>query len=120
MNELKGSYKALFEHVHSKLCQCYDLGVEVPVEMFCFLDVMLHGAKKYAPNNWLEEDGAKSNHKDMHSSLLRHAAASFGGTDIDKDSGFYHLQNAATRALMLYTRKKRGIVHVDDKKGVRL
>ena len=39
----------------------------------------------------------------------------FRSARIDNESGLYHLQHLAYRALMEYTRLSRGIVHENDK-----
>ncbi len=84
-------------------------GIDIPPEMFDFIEVMIHGAKKYEPNNWLKLDGINSDHKSMHASMFRHIASSSSGIRIDSDSGLDHLLNAACRCLMMYTRIKRGL-----------
>lgn len=89
-------------------------GHEVPEEFFDFLDIIDIGAKKYAPNNWLEPDGMRSSHKDMHDSIFHHIAESYSGFREDQQSGKDPLLHAACRILMLYTRKKRGIKHSND------
>ena len=82
------------------------------------MDVLLvleHGAKKYAKDNWLEPDGHRSSHKEMHDSMFHHLAESFSGVKEDKDTGLHPLLHLATRALMSYTRYRRGIIHPKDK-----
>lgn len=81
-----------------------------------FLDVMMFGAEKYEMDGWLKHDGKSSDHKSMHSSIMRHVALSFANVRIDDESGLDHLLHVITRATMLYTRMKRGIVHPLDKK----
>ena len=89
----------------------------IPHEFFDFLKIVAMGAKKYAMNNWLEPNGKKSSEKDMHDSMGHHWAESMviGKEAIDKDSKLDPLLHLACRALMLYTRRQRGIVHEEDK-----
>lgn len=97
-------------HADSAIHQrAYDLGVEVPPEMFEFIEVMILGAKKYAPNNWLLPNGTNSDHRSMHASLFRHAAESSCGNREDKETGLDPLLHVACRALMMYTKVKRGL-----------
>ena len=83
-------------------------------EFYDILKVLEMGAKKHGRHNWLEPGGAKSSHTDMHASLFRHIAHSSCKTGVDDESGEDHLLHAATRALMAYTRKKRGLDHEED------
>ncbi len=92
-----------------KIEECQKLGIEIPDEFFDFLDILILGAKKYDANNWLEPEGNKSSHKDMHASLFRHVAESSSGKTEDAESGLHPLLHATTRCLMHYTRQKRGI-----------
>jgi hypothetical protein len=81
-----------------------------------FLDVfkvLIEGEKKHKPLGWLEPDGAKTSRLDQFASLNRHCAKYFIGEELD-ESGLPHELHIACRALMSYTRKKRGIVHPDD------
>lgn len=90
------------------------LEIDVPPEMLDFLQVMIMGAKKHGANNWLDADGKKSSHKDMHASMFRHLAASSAGVRTDEESGMDHLLHLMTRAGMYYTRLKRGLIHSAD------
>jgi hypothetical protein len=89
-------------------------------EMMDFILVLEMGAKKYEIDGWLKPDGAGSSEKEMHASMFRHLAKSLasGGANprlvVDAESGLDHLLHVATRALMLYTRRKRGIVNTSD------
>lgn len=91
-------------------------GVEIPEEMLDFLKVLEMGAKKYDNLNWLEPNGQKSSFKDMHASMFRHLANSQAGVRLDHESGLDHLLHLTTRALMMYVRLKRGIVHDSENK----
>lgn len=86
----------------------------IPSEMDNWKDILESGAAKHGANNWLDKDGNKSSHKDMHDSMFHHLAESFVGNTKDKDSGFHPLLHLATRALMCYTRQMRNLVHSDD------
>lgn len=98
-----------------KIDEIESLGCEVPDEFFDFLDIVLMGARKYAPNNWLKPDGKRSSHKENHDSMFHHLAESYSGLKVDKESGQNPKLHLATRVLMGYTREKRGIIHPDDK-----
>ena len=76
--------------------------------------VLEMGAKKHGAKNWLEPNGSKSSHKDMHASMFRHLAESSVGKTKDDESGLHPLLHLATRALMVYTRQQRGITHEED------
>lgn len=78
------------------------------------IQVLEFGATKYEPNNWLQPDGAKSSHKDMCASIFRHAAEVYAGRTEDGETGLHPALHLAVRALMLYTRYKRGIIHPAD------
>ncbi len=78
-------------------------------EFLHFLQVLELGAEKYGKYSWLSRDGPKTNHKDMHASMFRHLAESYAGKRADDETGLDPLLHLASRALMLYTRLKRGI-----------
>ena len=88
--------------------------LEIPPEMMDWKHVMEMGAAKHGANNWLNPSGSKSSHKDMHDSMFHHLAESFSNQRIDVESGLDPLLHLATRALMQYTRIKRGLIHSDD------
>lgn len=79
-----------------------------------YLAVVEMGAKKYKLDGWLDDDGAGTSLKEMHASMFRHLANSCAGNRLDSESGLDHLLHLATRALMLYTRIKRGIHNPKD------
>jgi hypothetical protein len=99
-----------------KLKKMQELGAEVPVEMFDFLDVIINGAKKYQPNNWLSPFGVTMAHDANHDSMFHHLAESFSGVEKDKDSGMDPRLHLACRALMSYTRDKLDIPRWYSKK----
>lgn len=78
-------------------------------EFLDFLKVLEFGAKKHGNYNWLDSKGTKSSHKDMHASMFRHLADSSAGIREDAETGLDPLLHLASRALMMYTRLKRGI-----------
>lgn len=94
-----------------------DVPITIAPEMLEFTKVLQNSAnkKKYPADNWLQEDGINSDHKAMHDSMFHHLAKSFSNQRIDNDSGLDHLLHLAMRALMLYTRISRKIVHPKDK-----
>lgn len=83
-------------------------------EFYDFLKVLAMGAKKHGNKNWLNADGKKSSHKDMHASMFRHLAQSFANQRLDTESGLDHLLHLASRSLMCYTLIKRRITHKED------
>ncbi len=91
-----------------------NLQLDVPAEMMDFIKVMEKGAEKYEANNWLLPNGHCASHRDMHASMFRHLADSHAGNRTDADSGLDPLLHLAARALMVYTRYKKGIYHSDD------
>lgn len=78
-------------------------------EFLDFLQVLEFGAKKHGDYNWLRPDGKKSSHEDMHASMFRHLAESSAGHRADAETGLDPLLHLASRALMMYTRLKRGV-----------
>lgn len=98
--------------VTDALSELYELPKEaITPEMFDFLKIVSNGAKKYALNNWLDPNGVKCSESDMHNSMFHHLAESYSGFRDDEDSGLDPLLHLACRALMLYTRRQRGIKH---------
>jgi len=87
-------------------------------EFYDFLTVVEFGARKHdkpgGDANWASPNGSKSSHKDMHASMFRHLAESSSGVREDKETGIDPLLHLATRALMMYTRIKRGLIHEED------
>ena len=83
--------------------------------MFEFIDTMVFGSGKHAPNNWLDPNGIKTSHRDMHASLFRHTAQSSCGVTTDHESGKHPILHAMCRAGMYYTRWKRGLVTQEKK-----
>lgn len=88
--------------------------VIIPEEFNDYLEVMAMGAKKHGANNWLDDDGSKSSRTQMFDSLFHHIADAYAGIDEDEESGLHPLLHAISRAKMIYTREKRGIVHKED------
>jgi hypothetical protein len=86
----------------------------IPPELYDIMKVYEMGARKHGANSYLEPDGPKSSHKDMHASMFRHLAESSAGEVIDYESGLHPLLHLAARAIMAYTRYERDIVHSDD------
>jgi hypothetical protein len=86
----------------------------IPPEFFDFLKILRSGAEKHGPNNWLELNGRKSSHKEMHDSMFHHLSNSYAKIRIDGESGLDHLLHLQVRAAMMYTRIVRGITHSED------
>jgi hypothetical protein len=84
--------------------------------MFDFMDILVMGAAKYDLNNWLSTNGRKCSEKEMHDSMFHHLAESQvdGRHARDFESRKDPLLHLACRALMLYTRRKRNIIHQFD------
>jgi len=105
------------EIVQNILGEIYDLPPEaIKPEFFDFLEIVSLGAKKYAMDNWLEEDGKRSSEKEMHDSMFHHLAESFvgGATALDSESKKDPLLHLQCRAAMLHTRRFRNITHLRD------
>lgn len=116
------------EALQSKLQELFSLGIDIPEELFDFLDILITGAQKYGANNWLEKNGSKTSHKDMHASLFRHVAESSSNppsllpdgeamTVVDYESRKHPLLHAMIRCGMIYTRQKRNIWNDSDDLG---
>ena len=71
-------------------------------------EVIKQGARKHGAGSWREKDNPSLQHKANSDSMFHHLAEHFNGVDIDVDSGVDPLLHLACRALMRYTRKKRG------------
>lgn len=106
-------------------------------EMLDFLEVVRRGRIKHpdppvgARANWLSESGSTSSHKDMHDRIFHHLARSFAtplskfpSTDetdpyplsrLDDEFKLDHLLFVQCRAMMMYTRVKRRLIHNEDK-----
>jgi len=90
-------------------------------EFYDVLEVFKHGAVKYAPNNWLLSNGMNCDFNHAHNSMFHHLAESyaqgvqegvFGTTTIkrhDHESKLDPLLHLICRAMMIYTRMKRGL-----------
>lgn len=83
-------------------------------EFMDYLEIFALGAQKYDRDNWLEPDGKRSSHKEMHDSMFHHLAESFTGKEADDESGLHPLLHLIARAMMVYTRYNRGIIHPKD------
>lgn len=59
--------------------------------------VLMHGAKKYTPDNWKEGYPIRR----TFSSLMRHMTAFMDGEDIDPESGESHLGHAMCNLLFM-------------------
>lgn len=84
-------------------------------EFLDFLKVMEFGAQKHGNSNWLDPNGKKSSFRDMHDSMFHHLADSFAGIRADEETGLDPLLHLASRALMMYTRLQREIIHDKDR-----
>lgn len=84
-------------------------------EFYDILHVLEFGKAKHGEMNFMEPDGKKSSHKDMHASAFRHIAESSAGSTADKETGLHPMLHAATRCLMVYARHKNNIKHSDDR-----
>lgn len=93
--------------------------VKLPDEFYDVVKVLEHGLDKgYAEDGWLAPDGPTMDVKSQAGSMQRHLSkALYGdvmGNKIDTDSGLHHALHLACRALMLYTRYRRGVQHPKD------
>lgn len=83
------------------------------------MQVFDFGAKKHPDSgetpNFLTAAGNKCELKVRGSSVLRHAAQSFGNPEaLDDESNLQHLLHLMASAAILYIRHKRNIVHPAD------
>jgi hypothetical protein len=69
------------------------------------VEVLMHGAEKYGPNNWQELDNAKQRYTDA---LMRHMADYMKGYSYDLDSGKHHMAHIACNALFLLWLERNG------------
>jgi hypothetical protein len=83
---------------------------ELPEEFYDILLVMDMGAKKHGHDSWLHGDNPSLESRANYASMSRHLAEAYFNK-LDDESGLDALLHLATRALMKYTRKKRGIDH---------
>lgn len=88
----------------------YEDAVCLPEAFYDVHKVYEMGARKHGKDNYLEPNGSKSSHKEMHDSIFHHVALSFARIRLDDESGLDHLLHAASRCLMMYERIKKGIV----------
>lgn len=91
-----------------------DLQEDMPREFYDVAKVLQFGARKYSEDGWLHTDSYKMSHKENHDSMFHHLAMSFSGQRLDTESQLDHLLHLSCRALMQYTRIKRGITHERD------
>lgn len=80
------------------------IGLISPEFIFGLADVLLYGAKKYAPRNW--EKGM--DHSRLYDAAQRHLWTYWNLEDIDHESGKHHLLHAACCIMFLYVLKIRG------------
>lgn len=87
----------------------------IVAELFTpIINVLLNGAPKHGISNWLTKDGSTASHKAMCNSAFHHLAETYSGMFVDHDSGLPPEAHGATRLLMHYVRRIRGLVHKDD------
>ena len=87
----------------------------VPEEFLDVAYVLLNGAEKYGMDSWLSEHPAKFSLRANHESMCRHLAQSHCGITEDTESSLHPLLHLSCRALMEYTRYKKGIVELPHK-----
>lgn len=83
--------------------------IDIPEEFLDLVKVVENGAKKHGAGTWLEGTNPSLQHSSNHNSMFHHLADSYSKLEADKDSGLDPLLHLACRAMMAYTRKKRGI-----------
>lgn len=64
------------------------------------VDVLEHGAAKYAPDNWKHVQGARERY---YNASMRHVQAWWSGEQIDSESGLPHLAHAICSLMFLMT-----------------
>ena len=86
---------------------------ELWVPEFYDIDLVLQfGATKYEPNNWLEPDGTKASLEQQCDSMFHHLCEIRCGRVVDRESKLHPALHLACRAMMSYTRYKRGLEKV--------
>lgn len=80
----------------------------LPPEFNDVVEIMRNGAAKHGEGTWLDKDNPSLQHKPNCASMFRHLADHHAGVEQDHESGLDPLLHLACRALMRYTRKKRG------------
>lgn len=85
--------------------------IEMPPEFKDVFLVLEFGAQKYPPDGWLNPDPvkAKLTHRSNCDSMFHHLAARYAGIKTDHESELSHYLHLSCRALMAYTREKRGL-----------
>lgn len=74
--------------------------------------VLLHGATKYAPNNWMRG----MSYTTVYGAIQRHLNAWFSGEDLDPESGLNHLAHAACGlAFLAHYRSREEYSQFDDR-----
>lgn len=82
----------------------------IPEEWLIGLAQVLEmGAKKHGLNSWLDKNNKSLEHKANNASMNRHQAEHYCGKVKDYESGLDPLLHLATRSLMKYSRRVRGI-----------
>ena len=74
------------------------------------VEIITHGAKKYAPENWKKVDEQR-----YIGALMRHLVAYISGEDYDKDSGFSHLSHVGCNVLFLIWLFENKVKHYPEK-----
>ena len=83
--------------------------IDIPEDFLDVYKVMIAGALKHGKDTWMDEDNPSLKLKANYASINRHAAEYYCGVKKDHESGLDPLLHLATRCLMSYTRRKRGI-----------
>jgi hypothetical protein len=84
-----------------------------PVFLHELAEVLTHGAKKYAPNNWMRG----MSWTDVYRAILHHLNDWHRGEDIDPDSGLPHLAHAVCELMFLmhFARNASTYSQMDDR-----
>lgn len=101
--------------IEAKLKELEVINIIYPEELSHYKKVFEFGASKHKANNWLSPAGNKADHNSMFNSMFHHLADAYAKKDVDHESGLDPLLHLAARALMVYTRKQKGIIHPLDK-----
>lgn len=82
----------------------WDLLPVVPVEQI--VEIITHGSKKYAPENWKNVDVMR-----FYSAAMRHLTAWKKGEEFDKDSGLTHLAHVGCNILFMMWIEENKVRH---------
>lgn len=99
------------ERVNEILRRAEEKGIELPIQMFDFIEVLIQGAEKHGANAWLQPGppAPTLDHEGMYASINRHSCKACCNIKLDAESGKDNRLHAALRLMMDYTRDELGL-----------